>query len=37
MSERILFLTGRLARARLEKVLDEMAPTPFEDRSSTSA
>src|SRR5438552_1390628 len=30
MSLRILFLTGRLARARLEAVLREMAPTPFE-------
>ena len=29
MSERILFLTGRLAQSRLEKVLQEMAPTPF--------
>ncbi len=30
MTERILFLTGRLARSRLEKVLNAMAPTPFE-------
>src|SRR5271169_2761548 len=30
MSERVLFLTGRLARARLEKVLQGMAPTPFD-------
>jgi dihydropteroate synthase-like protein len=30
MSERILFLTGHLARARLEKVLQVMAPTAFD-------
>jgi dihydropteroate synthase-like protein len=30
MSERILFLTGRLAQNRLEKVLQGMAPTPFD-------
>jgi dihydropteroate synthase-like protein len=30
MSLRILFLTGHLARARLEAVLRSMAPTPFE-------
>ncbi len=30
MSERVLFLTGRLAEKRLEKVLQEMAPTPFD-------
>lgn len=30
MTDRLLFLTGRLARARLEKVLQSMAPTPFE-------
>src|SRR5260370_23276156 len=30
MSLRILFLTGRLASARLEAVLQSMAPTPFE-------
>jgi dihydropteroate synthase-like protein len=30
MSERILFLTGRLAEKRLEKVLQEIAPTPFD-------
>ncbi len=30
MSERILFLTGRLAQSRLEKVLQGMAPTPFD-------
>jgi dihydropteroate synthase-like protein len=30
MTERLLFLTGRLARARLEKVLQSMAPTPFD-------
>jgi dihydropteroate synthase-like protein len=30
MSERILFLTGRLARLRLETVLQGMAPTAFE-------
>ena len=30
MRERILFLTGRLAESRLEKVLQEMAPTPFD-------
>lgn len=29
MPERILFLTGRLARARLEKVLTAMQPTDF--------
>jgi dihydropteroate synthase-like protein len=29
MSERILFLTGRLAQSRLEKVLQSMAPTAF--------
>ena len=30
MSERLLFLTGHLAHARLEKVLRAMAPAPFE-------
>lgn len=30
MSERIVFLTGHLARERLETVLRQMAPTPFE-------
>ena len=30
MRERILFLTGRLAQSRLEKVLQAMAPTPFD-------
>ncbi len=30
MRERILFLTGRLAEPRLEKVLLGMAPTPFD-------
>ena len=30
MRERILFLTGRLAQSRLEKVLQEMAPTAFD-------
>jgi len=30
MSERILFLTGHLARPRLEKVLQDMAPTAFD-------
>jgi dihydropteroate synthase-like protein len=30
MSERILFLTGHLARHRLDVVLEGMAPTPFE-------
>ena len=30
MRERILFLTGRLAEKRLEKVLQEMGPTEFE-------
>ena len=30
MSERLLFLTGHLAYARLEKVLRAMAPTPFD-------
>ena len=30
MSERVLFLTGRLAQSRLEKVLQAMAPTPFD-------
>ena len=30
MRERILFLTGRLAESRLEKVLQGMAPTPFD-------
>ena len=30
MSERVLFLTGRLAEKRLEKVLQAMAPTPFD-------
>ncbi|HEY1864912.1 MAG TPA: DUF6513 domain-containing protein [Roseiarcus sp.] len=30
MKERILFLTGRLAESRLEKVLHGMGPTPFE-------
>ena len=29
MNERLMFLTGRLARARLEKVLNGMAPTLF--------
>lgn len=29
MPEHLLFLTGRLARARVERVLAEMAPTPF--------
>ena len=32
MTERLLFLTGRLARPRLEKVLEGMAPTPFDWR-----
>jgi dihydropteroate synthase-like protein len=30
MKERILFLTGRLAQSRLEKVLQGMAPTAFD-------
>jgi len=30
MAERLLFLTGKLAEASLQKVLDEMAPVPFE-------
>jgi dihydropteroate synthase-like protein len=30
MTERILFLTGRLAQSRLEKVLQGMGPTAFE-------
>ncbi len=30
MRERVLFLTGRLAEKRLEKVLQGMAPTPFD-------
>ena len=30
MRERVLFLTGRLAESRLEKVLHGMAPTPFD-------
>src|SRR6185437_11324350 len=30
MKERLLFLTGRLAEKRLEKVLQGMAPTPFD-------
>ena len=30
MSQRIAFLTGRLARERLESVLRAMAPAPFE-------
>jgi dihydropteroate synthase-like protein len=30
MSDRIVFLTGHLARGRLEGVLRRMAPTPFE-------
>jgi dihydropteroate synthase-like protein len=30
MTERILFLTGRLAQSRLEKVLQGMAPTAFD-------
>ena len=30
MSERILFLTGRLAQSRLEKVLQGMEPTAFD-------
>jgi dihydropteroate synthase-like protein len=30
MRERLLFLTGRLAEKRLEKVLQAMAPTPFD-------
>jgi len=32
MAERILFLTGHLARPRLEKVLAGLGPTPFEWR-----
>ena len=32
MTERILFLTGHLARPRLEKVLAGLGPTPFEWR-----
>ncbi len=30
MAEKLLFLTGKLAEASLYKVLDEMAPVPFE-------
>ena len=30
MRERVLFLTGRLAESRLEKVFKGMAPTPFD-------
>ena len=30
MKERVLFLTGRLAQSRLEKVLQGMAPTAFD-------
>ncbi len=30
MAEHVLFLTGRLARPRLEKVLSELEPRPFE-------
>src|SRR6202167_2652792 len=30
MSERVLFLTGRLAQSRLEKVLQGMEPTAFD-------
>jgi dihydropteroate synthase-like protein len=30
MRDRILFLTGRLAESRLEKVLEGMGPTPFD-------
>ena len=30
MAEHVLFLTGRLARSRLEKVLAELTPPPFE-------
>ena len=30
MRERVLFLTGRLAESRLEKVLQGMGPTPFD-------
>jgi dihydropteroate synthase-like protein len=30
MSERVLFLTGRLAQSRLQKVLQDMAPTTFD-------
>src|SRR5580693_9668156 len=30
MKQRILFLTGRLAQSRLEKVLQGMGPTPFD-------
>ena len=30
MRERVLFLTGRLAQSRLEKVLQGMAPTAFD-------
>ncbi|MFA7592380.1 MAG: DUF6513 domain-containing protein [Thiohalobacteraceae bacterium] len=30
MSDRILFLTGRLAEANLNKVLESMQPTPFQ-------
>ena len=30
MSERVLFLTGRLAEKRLEKVLRAMEPTAFD-------
>ncbi len=32
MAETILFLTGKLARPSVEKVLQEMAPLPFEYR-----
>ena len=30
MSERVLFLTGRLAARRLERLLKSLAPLPFE-------
>ena len=30
MKERVLFLTGRLAQGRLERVLKGMAPTEFD-------
>jgi len=32
MAEKVLFLTGRLAHQRLEKVLRELEPPPFEWR-----
>jgi dihydropteroate synthase-like protein len=32
MAENIVFVTGHMAQARLERVLGEMAPTPFEWR-----